>query len=403
MAGTRESYLTASLRANSAVAELLLAKLEAHDPVALAQFLDTTFDPDKFASADGKSNELGITPVHVPLYEVNAFFGGQARRNYEEDKLLELAGSFQVDKMMHPVTIAELPPEEAVGYIDGINTMWGRDYALEDITQNPNGNYYIVIAGHRRTLASLLVADWMQQNGQSGESIKITANIHSHITLLDALRKQISENTHQQVAPSDEAYAIRQFFDRAALSKTACAHELGLSLDKIRNAVDYIELPIEVRKLVETNIVSYTRSLTLIPLLRRYRELQIREGVDTIYTDAYITNSLCIVLANAYKHRWSTDMIRTDVRERVEALDYVQLDINELLTGSQLTPEEHLSNCRAELEQHIRRITRFATRDAEYALAHYDEGLASGGEVNVAQRAYLSRMHRLSGYLLEQA
>ncbi|HEX9594819.1 MAG TPA: hypothetical protein VF996_01705, partial [Candidatus Saccharimonadales bacterium] len=154
----------------------------------------------------------GDQPHELSVTYLNPFYEGQIRQTYNQDAKVELADSLLENNMLHPLTVAELDVLETIEYANDINELWSANYSIDNLTSNQNGEYFIVIAGHRRLLS---IYYNNERSGVDDEQVFALCNIRQGIGLTEALRLQFTENAGRaEVSQSRDALAIRMYFMR---------------------------------------------------------------------------------------------------------------------------------------------------------------------------------------------
>jgi len=192
---------------------------------------------------------------NVPLFVINIL--PQVRKTFLG--LEELAESIKLSGLLNPVTIAEFEREQAEEYIRIINKLWHTSFNISSLIPFEN-HFYILLAGERRMRACKLI-----------QIKKIRATVCSKISVFGALFIQMSENTHHSVPVHEEAEGYYQSFKLlreidAQFPLAEFARKVGRSSGTIRNAINFIELPESIRKLVESKKVSYGIAIELSKL-----------------------------------------------------------------------------------------------------------------------------------------
>ncbi len=269
--------------------------------------------------------EFGRDPKPVPRSDINAFFHAQTRKTYDQESITALAGSIETDGLLHPITVAELSPVDAERYVIGLNQLRGSEYRPEDIAINQDGSCYMLVAGHRRVLAiDHLIKESEGYSGFAADDIAINANVFSELSLLDALRLQIAENSHEGLPIHEDAYSIRMFYEESGHSLAQCARELGRSEEKVRLAVRFSELPQAVRATVEDGLVPYTAAVALAPLARAYEMQQDHEGTKR-YNEQEVEDKLMIVLGRFRHNEWSAAQLKGHIQGLINDLGFDQM------------------------------------------------------------------------------
>ena len=269
--------------------------------------------------------EFGRDPRSISRSDINAFFHAQTRKTYDQESIAALAGSIDTDGLLHPITVAELSSVDAERYVLGLNQLRGSDYKPEEIAINDDGSCYILVAGHRRVLAMDHLIDESGNYSRLGaDHVDINANVFSGLSLLDALRLQIAENSHEGLPIHEDAYSIRMFYEESGHSLAQCARELGRSEEKVRLAVRFSELPQAVRATVEDGLVPYSAAVALAPLARAYEVHRDHEGAKR-YNEQEIEDLLMIELGRFRNNEWSAAQLKSHIQGLINDLGFDQM------------------------------------------------------------------------------
>lgn len=285
--------------------------------------------------------EVGLKPNGILLSEINAFPDAQTRQNYEG--IDELKESIKSSNLFHPLMVAKLNPQDASDYLDGLNGLWGTSHTIDEQIPTSDGYYYVLIAGHRRMKAVGLLLDEISvlRPDVDTSQMRISANVLENITLTDALKIQISENTSQKLPPDQEAHSIRLYKDRTGLNTRECANDLGCSQRKVRESVRFTEMPIDIQNCTKDGRLNYSQVVTLWHLQNAYRRVVDLDGRRRYSDDSEVTKELLIVVSNAIKNRWSTALFNNHVKAKITAITGGQ---EVLFTGFTDTPEKRLED-----------------------------------------------------------
>ena len=331
------------------------------------------------------TREFGPDNLRAVLYpELNVV--SQMRQLYETEPLEELSASIDLHGLMHQLTVAELTPEQCVDYLEGVNKVWKSDHGIDELAVNQAGNYYIVIAGHRRHLA---IGKLIEDHGWEPDGIAIISNVHEDILAFEALKLQLSENVMAQPKPYEFAYAVRELYEVGLLegrfsSVAAFARELEFKEDKVRNAVRYCMLPGRVRQLVERSSLSYSASLELVPLLQAYLE---REDPSDVIDEEVFTVAVKGMLNN-----WNQAETRKMVIARISALRDGQADLQDLFEATfEEESRRRILQAQAERRSVIKEFSTNALGGLSHLLRLSEEGIL--GKRDIALDVEQVKMH----------
>lgn len=218
----------------------------------------------------------------VSIRDINVL--PQPRKTFEN--IPELADDISRKGILNPPTVARLNALDVGKYLTIVNMLWSTDFGMKDLAPaTTNGNsrvYYVLLAGERRFRASKHLWEHgcgvcSEKYGEEEKGVcfkrhfggeRIEVRLCNDIPPLPALFIQLSENTHMQVPPHEEAKAYSQLFRliREADSKftlVAFARNVGRSADTVRKALKFCELPADVQEAVEVGLVPYGIALEL--------------------------------------------------------------------------------------------------------------------------------------------
>lgn len=212
---------------------------------------------------DIDSKEIITRSGLLPPSEIN--FVKQTRENYETDPLVNLSYSIEAKGQAQPSLIAWCTSEEsAQAYLDGLNEYKGTDYSLEDshimpsTLQGYEGHYFVLIAGHRRTLAAIIKN--IRKSTEAGDESPnpdfepLEVKMYKDITFDDGIELQLTENIREEVPPHEEAIGIAIAYERQMakyrMPQKAFAKTIGIGPDRLRRALRFRSLPKEVHSLV---------------------------------------------------------------------------------------------------------------------------------------------------------
>ncbi len=200
----------------------------------------------------------------------------QTRKIYQYEGLEELKAAILARdennepryELFHPLMVNRVNDQGAAEYLADLNLCHGTEHTVEQLTRAEDGYFYIIIAGHRRHIAtgSIIIDDGLDP------STPVACSVYENLSFREALRKQIDENTHQQLSVTETARAIQASY-RFGLAKgdytsvADCIRDLPFGEYKIRNALKFCELPEEVQSLVEEEYINYGVAVALYPMI----------------------------------------------------------------------------------------------------------------------------------------
>jgi ParB family chromosome partitioning protein len=162
---------------------------------------------------------------------VDALVAGkyQPRRHWDEAKLNELAESIRAQGVIQPIVVREI-----------------RDHG---------GRTYEIIAGERRWRASKIAG--------LAEIPVVVREVDDRTVVAMALIENIQR---EDLNPLEEAQALQRLIDEFDLTHAQAAEAVGRSRAAVSNLLRLLELPPEIRVLVETRAIEMGHARALLPL-----------------------------------------------------------------------------------------------------------------------------------------
>ncbi len=154
----------------------------------------------------------------------------QPRRAMDPDKLTELAESIKAQGVIQPVVVRE-------------------------IDRDKGGKVYEIIAGERRWRAS-------QQAGLT-EIPVVIREVDDRTVVAMALIENIQR---EDLNPLEEAQALQRLIDEFDLTHAQAAEAVGRSRASVSNLLRLLELPPDIRTLVETRAIEMGHARALLSL-----------------------------------------------------------------------------------------------------------------------------------------
>lgn len=297
----------------------------------------------------------------VPLHLVNHNLT-QTRRAYAQGPLQELQRSivheepdgthrYELQNAPHYNFVPETDiygylSQHAVAYRTGsvvspdelIPCCWQDvDPSTSGTDQGQEKGFIIVLSGHRRTKA---IINDVVETGRNLDTVRITAFVDYARSLHTAIDKQYRENNHERLSPFEDAQAIHYRYTYGLgniitrndgtvgpefISAADCARRLGVSYDKVLNAISFMRLPQTVQDRVEHGFLPYSRALDIYQVMRAYAGYCVRkmdaegfidELIDSIGVSSTqvssLRNYLIKDLATIMFENSSHDIIETD-------------------------------------------------------------------------------------------
>lgn len=157
-------------------------------------------------------------------------------------------GKYQPRRIMDPAKLAELAESiRAQGVIQPI--------VVREIVQTRGGKTWEIIAGERRWRAS-------QQAGLA-EIPVVVREVDDRTVVAMALIENIQR---EDLNPLEEAQALQRLIDEFKLTHAAAAEAVGRSRTAVTNLLRLLELPAELRAMVETGALEMGHARALLAL-----------------------------------------------------------------------------------------------------------------------------------------
>ena len=156
----------------------------------------------------------------------------QPRRTMDDAKLEDLASSIRAQGVIQPIVVREHIGADGKG-----------------------GRTYEIIAGERRWRAS-------QRAGLSEIPVVVRV-VDDRTVVAMALIENIQR---EDLNPLEEAQALQRLIDEFDLTHAAAAEAVGRSRAAVSNLLRLLELPVEIRTLVQTGAIEMGHARALLPL-----------------------------------------------------------------------------------------------------------------------------------------
>lgn len=214
----------------------------------------------------------------------------QVRKTFDQLLIQELADDIAQKNMIQPPIIAQLDQACFKKYVDVFEkiskTKIDQTEYPREIFHSNTAYYYVLIAGERRYRANMLLwesgctkckeeAERESRKLAAGECFKkhfpdglMECRIGQNVDPKEAKSVQFRENNHVKPPINEEAYAYRDHFDylktlNPKLTLKEFSVEVGVTVEKVRKAIWFCELPEMIRTAVEKKFVSYSNALEL--------------------------------------------------------------------------------------------------------------------------------------------
>jgi ParB family chromosome partitioning protein len=205
----------------------------------LGRGLEALLGPKAAADAPALEATPGDTLRALP---VDAIAPGkyQPRKQWDQDKLEELAESIRAQGVIQPIVVRELP-----------------DRTFE------------IIAGERRWRASRLAG--------LAEIPAVVREVDDRTVVAMALIENIQR---EDLNPLEEATALQRLIDEFDLTHAQAAEAVGRSRAAVSNLLRLLELPPEIRTLVETRALEMGHARALLTLAPQAAIALARQAAD---------------------------------------------------------------------------------------------------------------------------
>ncbi|HET7629791.1 MAG TPA: hypothetical protein VFK03_00285, partial [Candidatus Saccharimonadales bacterium] len=170
--------------------------------------------------------------------------------------------------LINQIDVAKMNREQLETYIDFVNRTWQTEVAIDDydLQQQPDGYYYVVVAGHSRTEA----VSQLQAENEAGYEYAIIAKVHEVTTPEEIITLQLDENLHSQPAQEQQAVAIVETY-RFGLESGSWKNKTEFmkrskgkfSKKALNDAIGFARLPLEGRDFVFSGEISYSAGVAL--------------------------------------------------------------------------------------------------------------------------------------------
>ncbi|MFH0806784.1 MAG: hypothetical protein V1885_03615 [Candidatus Brennerbacteria bacterium] len=224
--------------------------------------------------------------AHIRFQAINVL--PQPRKTFES--ISELALDIAEKGQLNPLIVARFDTQHYGRYLEVINRLWGTSFSLKDahsVREKGKAVFYVLLAGERRYRSMKLLREKgyealhrtvfgnlpvnVRALPKQGDTIEV--RLCDRTSPLFALYVQLSENTHMQVPPHEEAHAYSLLFRLVrqadeSYSIAQFARRIGRSPETVRNALRFFELPVGPRSYVERGALPYGIGVELTRLHR---------------------------------------------------------------------------------------------------------------------------------------
>lgn len=215
----------------------------------------------------------------------------QMRKNFDPEKVRELAYSIAANGMINSQIVAILPEKEFWSYVDYVSKVWKVSITQEDRArlkkQKHGHNFHVIVAGERRLRALNILwnegclACREKNNGKpvthgkcwkkhfGTEKIKVLVpKTKDHRKLLAT---QLAENVYDRPLPHEEAEAVAQLTvfmksEDPKVSYANIAKRIGRTAELVSRSMAFYTLPHSIRLLVREKRIKYGVAVELARL-----------------------------------------------------------------------------------------------------------------------------------------
>ena len=183
-------------------------------------------------------------------------------------ELPNIKDSIHTRGLLNQIDAARMTADQLNTYITFVNKTWGTSVTLEDflMQEQPDGYYYVVVAGHTRTEAVYQ----LQEEDEAGYEYAMIAKVHDVIDPQDVIGLQLDENLHSKPAEEQRAIAVVEAYQYGleyglwTTKSEFIERSKGKFSKKILNdALGFAQLPPEARDFVFSGRFSYNAAVAL--------------------------------------------------------------------------------------------------------------------------------------------
>lgn len=163
----------------------------------------------------------------------------QPRKNFDEEKLQQLADSIKQHGVIQPIIVKDL-----------------------------NNGYYQIVAGERRWRASRIAG-----------IREIPAIIRTYDELATMQIALIENLQREDLNPIEEALSYKALLDDFALTQEKVSEQVGKSRSAIANTIRLLSLPKQIQKLLEEGAISGGHARAILSVISEEGKLQLAEKI----------------------------------------------------------------------------------------------------------------------------
>lgn len=163
----------------------------------------------------------------------------QPRKNFDEEKLQQLADSIKQHGVIQPIIVKDL-----------------------------NNGYYQIVAGERRWRASRIAG-----------ITEIPAIIRTYDELATMQIALIENLQREDLNPIEEALSYKALLNDFALTQEKVSEQVGKSRSAIANTIRLLSLPKQVQKMLEEGVISGGHARAILSVTSEEGKLQLSEKI----------------------------------------------------------------------------------------------------------------------------
>lgn len=183
-----------------------------------------------------KNDKEKVTSLKLAQIEPNK---EQPRKNFDEEKLQQLADSIKQHGVIQPIIVKDL-----------------------------NNGYYQIVAGERRWRASRIAG-----------ITEIPAIIRTYDELATMQIALIENLQREDLNPIEEALSYKALLDDFALTQEKVSEQVGKSRSAIANTIRLLSLPKQVQKMLEEGAISGGHARAILSVTSEEGKLQLAEKI----------------------------------------------------------------------------------------------------------------------------
>jgi len=227
----------------------------------------------------------------IPLYLINTCAQVRPGRNAQQDRI---TSSIKNNKLINAINVADIGTDLLSDYIEFTNGTWGDDRTIDEFVSLPGDPdaYVLLLAGHTRLHS---VRELAQKRGQTEQEACVVAQIHQVTSIRDILQIQLDENLHDATPPERASRVIAESFMwektlDPKLSITKFARANRISIDRMTDALLFVQLPTYVRDITDAGLIPFSLAAQLARALgpikmEAEKEAQRDEGEKPAFID----------------------------------------------------------------------------------------------------------------------